>query len=39
VQLALSQQDKRIADYKKTLPPKPLAEGLLQYVKKSAWEK
>jgi hypothetical protein len=32
-------QEKRLADYKKTLPPKPLAEGLVRWVKKNAWEK
>lgn len=39
VQAALAAQDKRRADYKKTLPAKALSEGLLQYVKKNAWEK
>lgn len=35
----LSLQDKKRADYKKTLPVKPQRQGLLQWVKKSAWEK
>lgn len=32
-------QAKKLADYKKTLPPKPRSGGLLQYIKKNAWEK
>lgn len=32
-------QEKKLADYKKTLPPKPPSEGLLKWVKKAAWEK
>ena len=32
-------QSKKLADYKKTLPPKPPAEGLIRWVKKNAWEK
>lgn len=32
-------QDKKYADYRKTLPPKPPAEGLIRWVKKNAWEK
>lgn len=39
IQAALAQQDKKRADYKKSLPAKPLSEGLLQYVKKNAWER
>jgi len=35
----LSLQDKKRADYKKTLPVKPQRQGLLQWIKKSAWEK
>ena len=34
-----SVQNKKYADYKKTLPPKPPAEGLIRWVKKNAWEK
>ena len=29
-------QAKKLADYRKTLPPKPRSGGLLQYVKKNA---
>jgi hypothetical protein len=32
-------QEKRRADYAKTLPSRPPREGLLQWVKKNAWEK
>lgn len=32
-------QEKKLADYKKTLPAKPISEGLLKWVKKNAWEK
>ena len=32
----LAAQPKKRADYKKTLPPKPLKQGLLQWIKKSA---
>jgi hypothetical protein len=32
-------QEKRLLDYKKTVPAKPLKQGLLQYIKKNAWEK
>ena len=39
VTAALAQVDKRAADYRKSLPPKPIAEGLLVYVKKQAWER
>ncbi len=39
IQAALAVQDKKRADFKKSLPPKPLSEGLLQYVKKNAWER
>lgn len=35
----LKSQEKKQADYKKSLPPKPISEGLLQYVKKNAWER
>ena len=35
---ALAGQEKRRADYRKTLPAKPLRQGLLQWVKKSACE-
>ena len=34
----LAAQPKKRADYKKTLPPKPLRQGLLQHIKKSACE-
>lgn len=36
---ALDAQPKKRADHRKSMPAKPLAEGLLQYVKKNAWEK
>ena len=36
---ALAAVDKKAADFRKGLPPKPIAEGLLHYVKKQAWEK
>jgi hypothetical protein len=32
----LAAQDKKLADYKKTLPAKPLKQGLLQWIKKTA---
>ena len=35
---ALAGQEKRRADHRKTLPAKPLRQGLLQWVKKSACE-
>lgn len=34
----MAAQDKKRADYKKTLPAKPLKQGLLQWVKKTACE-
>jgi hypothetical protein len=39
VTAGLESQAKRRADYKKTLPAKTGRAGLLQYVKKNAWEK
>ena len=39
VTAALAAVDKKAADFRKGLPPKPIAEGLLHYVKKQAWEK
>jgi hypothetical protein len=39
VTAALAAAPKKAADFKKQLPPKPLSEGLLQYVKKNAWER
>lgn len=39
VAAGLDGQAKRRADYKKTLPVKPMRGGLLQYIKKNAWEK
>lgn len=39
IQANLKLQDKKIADFKKTLPPKPSTKGILQYIKKNAWEK
>ena len=38
IQTHLAAQAKKRAEYKKTLPPKPVTQGLLQYVKKAAWE-
>jgi len=37
--MAPAVQEKKAADYAKTLPAKLLNKGLLQYIKKSAWEK
>lgn len=34
----LAAQEKKRADYKKTLPAKPLRQGLLQWIKKTACE-
>ena len=39
VTAALGAVDKRAADDRKSLPPKPIAEGLLVYIKKQAWER
>ena len=39
IQANLAAQDKKIADYKKTLPPKPITQGLLYLIKKNAWDK
>jgi hypothetical protein len=39
IQAALAAQPKKQADYKKTLPSKPLNKGILQYIRKNAWEK
>lgn len=39
VHTGLDSQVKRRADYRKTLPSKPSRSGLLQYIKKNAWEK
>ena len=39
IQAGLAGQEKRIADYKKTLPPKLSNRGLLYLVKAQAWEK
>ena len=39
VHAGLESQVKRRADYRKTLPTKPSRSGLLQYIKKNAWEK
>ncbi len=35
----LAAQEKLAKDYAKQRPAKPLNKGLLQYIKKSAWEK
>lgn len=39
VAAGLASQDKKRADYKKTLPAKGVRKGILQYIKKAAWEK
>lgn len=39
IKAALGQQEKKVAEYKKTLPAKAVNQGLLQYIKKNAWEK
>lgn len=39
VTAALAAAPKKFADFKKALPPKPIGEGLLRYVKKQAWER
>ncbi len=39
IQAGLASQDKKLADYKKTLPAKPKKGGLLPFIKKNAWEK
>jgi hypothetical protein len=39
VTAALAGQDKKRADYRKTLPARAPRSGLLQYIKKNAWEK
>jgi len=39
VAAGLAAQDKKRADYKKTLPAKGVRKGILQYIKKAAWEK
>ena len=32
-------QAKKRAEYKKTLPPKPVKQGIMPFIKKNAWEK
>ena len=39
VAAGLESQEKRRAEYRKTLPSKASRSGLLQYIKKNAWEK
>ena len=39
IQAGLAGQEKRVADYKKTLPPKLSNRGLLYLVKANSWEK
>ena len=35
----LAAQPKLVREHKKLLPAKPLKQGILQYIKKLAWEK
>lgn len=39
IQEGLANQTKVIKDYQKQKPVRPLKQGLLQYIKKNAWEK
>jgi len=39
IQAGLASQEKRLADYKKTLPAKSRNRGILYLLKKNAWEK
>jgi len=39
IQEGLANQNKVIKDYQKQKPVRPLKQGLLQYIKKNAWEK